>query len=622
MCASEKPSIFRRISIGTAFAALLLPCTAWIAKDVFLSILGEMVSHRHLVESLSTPVPIWESWSVQGARQAQFLIDPVLGLGLGMVWAGVMWRAGLVRAKLERSLWLFIGLAIAAAVIGAGDSGLLAAPVAGVFVAWGLAKLSGVQADSHSGAFPLKPLWVALTLGGLAWCGIVWAWDEASLANPIPSVLMGVFQLALSGTIGLFAAYWITGLGVQSHALSTWAGWRGITAAAVMAGSLYVGTGFPDLKTVWSARFDSVSKLLESPARKSFRRELSAYRLTPHEAAAVRMARAELSTKWEDAVVLKEKARGFGADGAAVSLWLSADVAVFSPAKAGEREAARISALRDLNAAPEKGVAWVGEMAGWFYLDGGQPEAAVAAFHQSLRAEPANAMAWYGLAKAELGRQSGEPHAVEALAQACLLEPRMMFSPALLRPPFSSIREVALRHCEDSVLTLEKAGMISAGDVARHRRYVSWRAAWDRAQGRVANFLNDTGSPAPVVGSVACVRNRLNETLAKPNDDKIAAIFGSGVALLTDRHFNIGQAHRLFARCQKGGEVWSEPKGEHILISRPLMAGWPSTFTEGGVGSTLGEFEENLVIRLTCYGWEDAPVKIDESWLRRQLPAE
>jgi hypothetical protein len=591
---------------GTGFALLSLAVSAWLAQAMVLGCLGPWRAQVHLVHSLSSAVPAWVAWDLDGARTAPYVAGAWVSLLLLMLWSALVWRAGVVAEKLERSILLLGALLLTLAAVGTGSAGLVIAMMIGASAAWGLIRHSMPQPPATSRPVALsawfrrhglKPLFIAGGLGGAALAGIRVMWDT-SWANQPPAHFTSLMPVAISGACGLMVA----GLAVR---LCRTTGVAGAVATAVIAGSVYVDSGCADWREVWRNRIGEIQQACASHSSSELRAALTDYRITAYEAAVLRLPRAEASTRWERTDALIRAAREPGYTDDSLAKWLLLDRALFSSAHdTGNFSNQATGASSD-------------EMSGWLSLHDSKTTEAISAFKRSLANMPGNAMAWYGLARAQVLQPGRETSAARALSIACLLEPRFLFSPALERAPMAAIRGAALKQYL-SKLTSAETGISSLG-TDRLARYAAWRTAWDRAKGRVADFLDDQQSPATPTGAAACVRSRLRETLSNPDEAKIAAIFGSGVALLTDRHFNVGQAQRLFLRCQKGDDVWADPKGEHILRSRPLMRGWTSPYTEGGVGATLGEFEENIVIRLTCYGWEDATVHVGEAWLRSQL---
>lgn len=132
-------------------------------------------------------------------------------------------------------------------------------------------------------------------------------------------------------------------------------------------------------------------------------------------------------------------------------------------------------------------------------------------------------------------------------------------------------------------------------------RYDRWLEAYEAAPGNMSRFLEMTAD-VETDGTVRLIRTRLAEVLAKPNPTRVGAVLSAAVTLTTDRHVNLGQCNALYA-LMKGDHPPAWAREVLNLRTRPILSDWPRRFTEGGAGATLHDFEENLPIRMTTYGW-------------------
>lgn len=550
-----------------ASLALLIACA--VGNIAWFTVCGERLAHDRLIYALSTTVPAWADWNVAGARETSEALPVCVSVALCAVWTCTQVAAAHTRDKRIRPILLIAAFLGLVGCIGAGD--LPTAVTAGVAVV-----ATGLLVKRFSGQ-PDRALKIILTgLGAtvLACTGILVVWKATFPAETV-DVSSRILRAAIATGI---LAYGASALRRRRTPPGTVA--AGIAAAVALA--LYPGNPSAGFAQSWSDRSVEIRRQACRLTHRELIAELDAYRPSAKEAAIVRLPRAEAGTAWNKTDDLLRKS---AISAPAVARWLAADASSYGPKSVADRQKMRAALLGE----PASGDSFENDMRGWLLLAGSDATGARKAFDAAPR-ESAMSRLGAGLSALAAG---DEDAAVGALTRFCELDPRALFSPAWDREPMVRVKTRVIQSWIQSV---------RGGESAPGKRFAVWLACWERADGNMRRFLEDPRNDAPVSPAIAQVRARLLETLRSPDDARIGAIFSSGVAMLTDRHVNLGQCHALFAACAGGEKAKQIP--ERTLITRPTMAGWSPLPTEGGAGASLHDFEENLLVRLVTYGNE------------------
>lgn len=620
-----------RKSIATGAAAVALLGAVLAARHLVLTVLGGWMARQHLVYSLSTPVPEWAEWPADGMRADAMRADAMLLFLLVPAWALCVWLAALVPDKVGRTLWLMASVALAVAFGGAGE--VWAGPV--VLMATLVTRLvSGVT---------WKPVTLSLVLSLLTAGAVAVAW-RTSGAEAAPD---GDLLSRVAYGVGVCLSVLLTACCLRRRRCKLMGG--GLASACVAA-VLYLGFGHASPAEAWMARKNALARWIEPAGARELREALAAYRLSEAEASVCRMGSAEASTDWARFSTVLRRAEALpGGAGTLESLWLRTDALLYGareehgcvvaarwmdfkavvpvdfyrwprrlmvevPLEAANHRAvastgvlvsrqATLAALARLEAGGGPDACWAAEAIGALKLDAGVYPQAAAAFRRALAGNARNAPIWWALAKAEAFQTTGDARASEALAQAWVHDPRLLFSPELEREPLRRVAASALGRL-DRLIVDGSAGGHASSWLYRAHRFREWRRQWDVSSGRMAIFLHNLRrDPAPSA-TIACLRLRLDETLRGRDEAKVGAYFASAFALVCDRHITLGGAHTLFAMCEQGGHVWSSPTGPHRLVSRPVSVNWRGMRTDGGMGASFVSIEEQVMARLLCYGNE------------------
>lgn len=590
------------LEFAIIIGSLVLIGTA--TRDAWLSVVGNWLSHERLVYALATPEPAWGSWDLYGARTQTFTASSLRSWLLCSACAIAVWMAGCRCGKILRSLWLLAALLGVTGFVGSGDSEAIMVVILAVVMTWMMVRFGAIYRSETITLPSLKPVWIGVTLGLCALPAIRTIW-RTSFADSPPTPINDAFLYIILTIIGASAAYFLL------KAMRRTPVEGGGLVVGYFALLWYVGQSGSDIASVWEARHESLVRLTESQTWRELRAGLTATRLSESEASVQRLARPEVNSQWTQRLAFAEKARLLGAEGVRVSMWLAADWVLY--ASPPNQAQARAEVLYSLQKLPSD--AAVDEIKAWLNLESPKPKEAAALFRRVIEATPNAPMPWLGLGLAETGAGRDDA-ATRALARWCTLDPRAVFSPVWNRAPLKRIRSETMRKWRASIESLDAAGVLTPADTARLHRFSGWLTAWEKAGGDVAKFLDDPVSPVPPTGAVRCVRERIRETLRDPSDAKIGASISAGTALLSERHVNLGQCHEIFKAMQTAQTGTASAKAS-IMISRVIMPEWKHVcrITEGGVGVTLHDFEENLVMRLLTYGLESAYISIPDKFL-------
>lgn len=560
------------------------------------------MGHQRLVDGVSSTVPEWVgSWVYGGARPEFFQAEGLVVACVVAVACGSFWAAGLSESKGPRALWMLNAAVACVGLAGAGDAAAVMLGAVAHIMGWGGARALGPALPSEGWQFgPTKAGLFGLVCLGLVGISLPLLWVDACVGFPsgvsVPAIAMA------TGVVLAVLSLWLR----REHPR---------TAVSVMTAGL-AGLGVLTVRSstegpavdVWGWRADVL-------AESHLRRSLVDYRPDEREASVARHSRPEAATIEGLAPVLQSHAGMFGAQGRFLSDWLEADAAIYVSAPGKARESAlnrAYSTLLKNECQPEAGV--LSEMFAWVACSAGDWARATGHFEAAIRAQPRAAMAWYGygLALRSAGRLGD---AESAWCRWCLLEPRAVFSPVWTRPPMKDSQAPVMRAWREAMARIRPK--LPKAEVARFDRFARWQTAWVASRGVAEQFLaasapEGAGDYDPTVMQV---RLRYRELLANPTEARIGAFYSAAVALLTDRHLNLGQCRRLHV-VMKGEPDPVAGVPVSSLISRPRMPGWldVSSFTEGGAGASLGDFEENLPVRLLTYGWNagHVPVPLEE----------
>lgn len=603
----------------TRFPEIILAITAMCAFTAFahctwMGAGGDWISQNKLLHAFSSRVPEWVSWDLGGARTMVFTANPLFSWLLCAVYSASVWLAGCRSDRLLRPLWLLTALLGALAFIGAGDISVAVISTASLTLVWVLMRYSA-EPESDNRMIRqtpgLKSIGTAATLGMLAFIGIelIWQTSFANGANVFNLPLLGCFGSTLASIV---IVLFITRIVRHRPVLS------GTLMSAVLSAIWYMGPGTLEFTSAWNARGVEVARITESGRWKELRRELNKTRLSEREASVQRLPRPEVNSLWKLREGLGETAQSLGNEGRIATAWLAADEALYSGKTGVEREKQRTAALEQAVTMPAGSFAE--EIKGWLYLDATGNASARIAFLNAIRLRPEAPMTWLGLALAESALGNDEA-ASGAFANWCLLDPRGIFSPAWSRRPMSRHREESLRRWSVFVTTPAFMKRLSKKDSERLLKFEGWLVGWRNAGGNVEKFLEDKNTPIPSSSAVRLIRERIREVLKTPVEMKAGAVLSAGATLLAERHLNVGQCKEIFETL-RGGSRDSRLPAAAIRISRPLMSEWADScrITEGGVGATLHDFEEDLVLKILTYGQEAAPIELPAEWLQSQLP--
>lgn len=605
----EVREAIQEITLGAGFAFAM----AMAARHAVMEGLGKWLGVERRLEGLSSRVGEWSDWVIPPA--VANTEGAALPWALACAWGAAVTRAATLGRGTPRTLWLLAALAGLVACMGTGDAEIALAMACSVLLTCPL----------HARGW--KPALTAATLGLMASGGIALTWGTPSPhGNRLDSTAWwvwsaGVLAVAIAGVVTLRRQ----GLRISLEEGNTSKGRRLAWISAGIAGLLYVGAAEETPLDAWRSRSEEALRAAEWGAPRRLRHELAAYRLDEAESAARRRPRPEPDTRWGDYEKLATKAP------LPVAAWLHTDAAIYHPNPALRTQAegrAREAWERVAEKNPESPTA--DAAVGWLSLHAAQgPHAeeylaeAANRFRKSLRLAPESAQSWWGLglAEASMGAPS-LPRSERALAIACLLEPKFLFSPEWERPPLTPLRDSVVKRLTEWLNLAERTALrLPSRELAVLKRHLAWQSAWKEAKGSLLAFLQSPSTPPAADESVSQVRARLLETLRETTDDRIHAIFGAGVALLTDRHVNNGQSQQLFSQTDPAHKYHDRFRASRRLVFRPQLPGWRmiSSHTEGGAGSIPYDFEENLLLRLTCYGREHARIHPDKAWLLEQI---
>lgn len=567
---------------GFLFPLLAVVLAAGSAYALVMDPLSEWLSHERLVDGLSSTVPEWRgTWDYSGARTGAYAASDLSLVCLAAFSALTLWLAGMSRSPVPRTLWLFATLCTSIGIVGAGEPGVLYAILLSVAstacVVWAFRIPEERRFYFNwKGGVP-KVLLLSLVAGGGVYFAMSFVWGRALIVTGVASPSMGwiisLMVIVLAGLVLVMNRKWRIHPAIPAAVL----------AAVLVPKS---GSGGPG---TWPY----------SPGVFYLQEALKDYRATESESAVMRFSRPEKTTVWEAGPALQRRASGSD-EARLLRLWLLADEAIyreFSDAKTKAESLRAAESELDKFDGRANPVAY-GEIAGWLAYSTGRFDVSRQAFRKVLVLNKNDPMAWYGMALAEIG--AGRTKAAEsALTAWCLLDPRALFSPAWARTPLSGLRAGVLVRWRQ-IATRQDAGM-NAESRNILKRYGRWLDAYEATPGNMGRFLQMTAD-VETDGTVRVIRTRLAEVLAKPEPIRIAAVLSAAVALTTDRHVDLGQCRALY-ELMAGGSPPESVRGILNLRTRPRLSGWPARFTEGGAGATLHDFEENLPIRMTTYGW-------------------